>query len=68
MGNFKFAVTQSQYNNRELSPLSPFTENRGAVPLLQVKNEFYRLVYISHSMGGHLSGKIWQMCLGMIET
>lgn len=35
---------------------------------LQVKNEFYCLVYISHPMGGHLSGKIGQMCLGLIET
>jgi hypothetical protein len=36
--------------------------------ILQVKNEFYRLVYIGHPMGGHLSGKIGKMCLGMIET
>jgi len=37
-----------------------------SVPIF--KNEFYRLVYIGHPMGGHLPGKIGQMCLGMMET
>jgi hypothetical protein len=48
--------------------MSLFRKSGGNWALIKVKNELDRLVYIGHPMGGHLSGKIGQMCLGMIET